>query len=244
MHFILSFSPPTIWDSAPPESGSSGAWVDVCAEFMEVLPVRKSSLLQELHEVLSKAHPRLQDVKRLVEDSNDPDSLLLATGTGEKTALHLACGQCESIDPQIVDYLISVCPKVVRCKNSGGCSPLQVALLAKKNHNPNIIQTLYDADPTTVLIGNREMTLPLHSYLTFPRSPVLAVVQILCPLSSDEAKRITEEQLRMCDAYGQNALHKAASNRKCSAEVIRYLIDIFPPATTAMDKNGFVEYLW
>ena len=150
--------------------------------------------------------------------SADDDNMLLREDESSNIPLQIACTQADTIDPAIVEFLISCHLPSVTVQNKFGLNALHIALLNSKKPQLEIIKLLCEAsDYRCVLQKNKQKMLPIHFSLKSPRKTTVDLIEILL-------KEHAEKQLWMADTYGNLAIHQAVCNKHVDVDIVSLIL--------------------
>ena len=199
-----------------------------------------------LHEMLQKSFPKLEDIQLFcagcaeVTDGVDITEILMRPDPNRSFGLplHIACCQADSIDPQIIGYLVELCPDAISVQNKFGMNPLHCAVLNSKRPRLEIIRILCESsDYQACLQPNKQGMLPIHISLKSPRDFERGILNVIL------AENI-KEQLLFQDSYGFVPLHQAATNKKSSVDLMEYLLSLCPRSAQVQDASGSLPLHW
>jgi ankyrin repeat protein len=147
------------------------------------------------------------------------------------TILHIAVRNVKLLQHlHVVQALIAACTSFVAKPNQHGFLPIHKAVSVASDDHVPAVAALIEANPDTLTAQTLDGQTVLHLAITGPRNPSKGIVELLSqrqPLLGYTA-----------DAYGQLPLHKLVSRPRVEAELVQYLIQCNPHATSLKDSKG------
>lgn len=207
-----------------------------------VIGIKKEIIIDEkyqLHELLRQAYSKLENIINYLNNTieyklnNNYNELLLRKDlNSESIPLHIACNQIDSINIEIISFLIENNKESILIQNKYGLNPLHCALLNGKNPNIKIIQLLCEkSDYKCLLQPNKQKMLPLHICLKSPRNFDIEIIKLLLI-------KYIKEQLIYKDSWGYIPLHHGITNKNANIELIEYLLSLCPKTAKIQDNTG------